>query len=345
MSERAGRRSPARRLAIARGVVALLVAVPVTIRPISCPDAGSRLGPTRSSARSGQGEWARCIERRIRASGETWRSRSCPPRFRRTPIGCAALSRKQGAGLLNHPTYGRSRHRDARRRAYVVQELLEGRRAVAPRRQPPASEDDRRTASRSSAASPPRRDRHRPRRSVTRSSSPRWPCEDPRPRPRQAHAHRGGRSGTNLRRRPRERSPASSWNARLHVRSRCAEPAMRAGHLRLRRDPLRDALGKARLPGRFGRRDVGDPQEDPPISRDQSKRLARPRTHRPTLPREEPRAALRLGARRRVRPRDAVRRVDDPTRAVEGARWNRLPSRRLPRPCSAFSRSACSRGA
>src|SRR6185503_18155403 len=76
------------------------------------------------------------------------------------------------------------------------------------------------------------------------------------------------------------------------------------GHLLLRRDPLRDALGPARVPRRLsGRDDVGDPPGRTAGSlRYEPGRLARPRPGRPALYREEPGAALPLGARRRVRP-------------------------------------------
>ena len=52
-------------------------------------------------------------------------------------------------------------------------------------------------------------------------------------------------------------------DARLHVAGAGAGQAGRrpVGHLLLRRDPLRDALGQARLPRRLGgRHDVGDPE-------------------------------------------------------------------------------------
>ena len=66
--------------------------------------------------------------------------------------------------------------------------------------------------------------------------------------------------------------------------------------------------GQPRLPGRLGgRHDVGDPQGGPagPL-RHEPERPARPRAHRAPLPREEPRAALPVRARPRVRSRGAL---------------------------------------
>ena len=85
------------------------------------------------------------------------------------------------------------------------------------------------------------------------------------------------------------------------VRGRPADA--RVGHLLLRRDPLRDALRQSRVPRRLRRgHDVGDPQGGPagPLAHE-PERLARPRAHRPTLPREEPRAEVSLRPRRRLR--------------------------------------------
>ena len=90
------------------------------------------------------------------------------------------------------------------------------------------------------------------------------------------------------------------------VRGQARRRALR--HLLVRRDPLRDALGPARVPRRLGgRHDVGDPAGGPagPLG-DEQERPAGPRPDRPALPREESRGALPLGARPRVRPRGAV---------------------------------------
>ncbi len=79
-------------------------------------------------------------------------------------------------------------------------------------------------------------------------------------------------------------------------------------HLLLRRDPLRDALGQARLPRRLRRgHDVGDPagRSARPL-RDEPESRPRPRADRPALPGEEPRAAFPLGPRSRLRSRVAV---------------------------------------
>ena len=130
----------------------------------------------------------------------------------------------------------------------------------------------------------------------------------------------------------------------------------RIGHLLLRRDPLRDALGQASVPGRLGgRHDVGDPEGGSAGSLGhQPGDLARPRAHRPPLPREEPRAALPVGSRPRVRPRDALRNLRLEPRgahrrcrrpplgklparaalalAVVALRHRRIPARKAPRP-------------
>ncbi len=71
-------------------------------------------------------------------------------------------------------------------------------------------------------------------------------------------------------------------------------------------------------------------REDPPeLSVDESEHLARPRPHRAALHREEPRAALSLGARPRLRPGGPVRRVGS-ERCLRGAAGGR-PAPRIGR--------------
>ena len=98
------------------------------------------------------------------------------------------------------------------------------------------------------------------------------------------------------------------------------------GHLRLRRDPVRDAVGLAGVSPRLcGRDDVGDPARGAAGSLgDQQEHSAGPRPRRPALPREEPRGALPLRARPRLRPRGAVGTLGQPP----SQHPERLPLRR-----------------
>ena len=101
------------------------------------------------------------------------------------------------------------------------------------------------------------------------------------------------------------------------------------GHLLVRRRPLRDALGHARLPPRLGGRDdVGDPARGPagPLG-DEQERRAGARARRAALPREESRGALPLGARPGVRPRGPVG-DDGLDRGIGGAGSARPHARR-----------------
>ena len=222
----------------------------------------------------------------------------------------------KAAGVLNHPNitavYDIGTHDDA---PYVVQELLEGetlRSALAGGRLAAAQDDRLRAADR---ARPRRRARegHRPPRPEAREPLRHAgrPRQDPRLRSRQADAPGGrlaghepsdGDGGHGARRRPR--------HARLHVARAGARQARRRalGHLLLRRDPLRDALGQEGVPRRLRRgHDVRDPQGRPARSlRHEPEHLARTRADRAPLPREEPRAALPLRPRPRLRPRGAL---------------------------------------
>ena len=98
-------------------------------------------------------------------------------------------------------------------------------------------------------------------------------------------------------------------DARLHV-ARAGEGQSRRRalrHLQLRGRALRDADGESRLQGRFrGGDDFGDPAGGPAGHLDdEPERPGGPRARRRALPREEPRAAIPLGPRPRVRPRVA----------------------------------------
>ncbi len=254
----------------------------------------------------------------------------------------------KAAGILNHPNitavYDIGSHEGA---PYVVSELLEGetlRAVLAGGRVSPrkaidyATADGPRTGGRAREGDrPPGPEAREPLRHEGR------PVEDPRLRPREADAHRGGRGredepadgdgGNRARSRPR--------NDRLHGARAGARTASRRPkrHLLLRRDPLRDALGPARVSRRLRRgHDVGDPPGGSarPLG-DQPEPLAGPRADRPALPREEPRAAVSLRSRSRVRPRVVVGALrtrgaarSGKTRAVE-ARGPRRSSRCRPR--------------
>ena len=108
----------------------------------------------------------------------------------------------------------------------------------------------------------------------------------------------------------------------------------RSRPLRLRDDPLRDAVGPAGVPRRHGgRHDHGDPDEGAagPLADEQGDPPG-PRPDRAALPREEPGGAVRVGARRRVRPRVALERLGAHgrgRRAVRGGKETpRLAARR-----------------
>ena len=138
--------------------------------------------------------------------------------------------------------------------------------------------------------------------------------QDPRLRPREADAAAGPDRPGRRARRPLTAGTepgVDPGHHRLHVPGAGAGQADRRPDrpLRLRRDPLRDALRPARVLGRVARRHAGgDPQggsarsltDDagipPALERD-----------RPPLPREEPGRAVPVGARSRVRARALLR--------------------------------------
>ena len=192
-------------------------------------------------------------------------------RSRRTRTGCAASSRRRrppasSTTPTSRPSTTSATHDGA---PYVVQELLEGetlRAALAGGQASAAPGDRLRPADR---ARPRRRARqgHRPPGPEAREPlrHERRPRQDPRLRPRQADA---GQRGLGPADQPADRDRGhrarhGHGHDRLHVaRAGQGQARRRAlGHLLLRRDPLRDALGQARVPRRLGRRDDGrDPQ-------------------------------------------------------------------------------------
>ena len=90
------------------------------------------------------------------------------------------------------------------------------------------------------------------------------------------------------------------------VRGKAGRPPQRP--LLLRDDPLRDAVGPAGVPRRHGgRHHHGDPDEGAAGSlADQQGHPSGSRADRAALPREEPGGAVRVGPRRRLRPRVAL---------------------------------------
>ena len=283
---------------------------------------------TRSSRRWVRAGWARSIGRGIRASAETSRSRCCRRRSRRTPTACGASSRRRGPpAVLNHPNitavYDIGQHDGA---PYVVSELLEGETlrarlsggAIAVRK---AIDYAVQIAQGSRGGA---RERDRPPGPEAREPVPdeRRAGEDPRLRPREADAARraeraadepsDGRSADGAGRR--------HGDARVHV-ARAGEGQARGpaiGPVLLRRDPLRDALGRPRVPPRLGGRNhVGDPARGAAGSLgDEQERPAGSGADRAALPGEEPGGAVLLGARPRLRSRGALGPVRNDSRRV-----------------------------
>ena len=220
----------------------------------------------------------------------------------------------RAAGVLNHPNitavYDIGTHEGA---PYVVQELLEGetlRAALAGGKMRAAQGDRLRAADRARPGGgaregdrPPGPEAREPLRHEGR------PGQDPRLRPGEADASNEARpDATSLPTAAGATEPGVvlgtlGYMSPEQVKGKPADA--RSRHLLLRRDPLRDARRARRASTatrrrRRCRRSCGRSRRTSPS---RTRRLARPRADRPPLPREEPRAALPLGARRRVRAR------------------------------------------
>ena len=277
---------------------------------------GSRLGPYEILAAIGAGGMGEVYRARDPRLGREVAIKVLPASFSADDDRLRRFEQEaRAAGILNHPNITAVHDigtNESDGSPYVVQELLEGEtlRAVLCGRPALAAPRDRLLAP----------DRPRPRRRAREGDRPpgpearehlrheRRPGEDPGLRPREADARRrAGPGHATSRPQPRHRARRHPRDARLHVARAGPGQARRRAlrHLLLRRDPLRDARGPPRLPRRLrGRHDVGDPEGGPAGSlRHQPERPARARPHRPPLPREEPRPALPLRARSRVRSR------------------------------------------
>ena len=176
----------------------------------------------------------------------------------------------QAAGRPEPPQHHRGlRHRRARRRALRRPGAARGRDAAlaARGRRALAAQGDRLRAPDRARARRRAREGHRPPRPEAREHlrHERRPRQDPRLRPRQADADREARGQqTNLPTATAGTEPGVvmgtlGYMSPEQVRGKPADA--RADIFCLRRDPLRDALGPARVPRRLGRRDdVRDPQ-------------------------------------------------------------------------------------
>ena len=234
--------------------------------------AGSKLGPYEILAPIGAGGMGEVYRAKDPRLGREVAIKVLPPSFSQDAERLRRFEQEaKAAGVLNHPNitavYDIGSHEGA---PYVVQELLEGetlraelasgglctaqgdRVRAADRRGPGggAREGDR----------PPGPEAREPLRHPGR------PRQDPRLRPGEVDRGRVGRSVDEPSDVHADRTRGRHGDARLHVARAGQGKAGRCalGHLRLRRGPLRNALGKARLPRRLGRGDDGvDPQGGP----------------------------------------------------------------------------------
>ena len=139
--------------------------------------------------------------------------------------------------------------------------------------------------------------------------------QDPGLRPGEADADGSRRGGRRRTCRPRLAATEPGvvmgtlgYMSPEQVKGKAADA--RSRHLRLRRDPLRDALGPARVPPADSAADtmsaILHEGAAGPVARRTRSVQPGPRARRAALPGEEPRGALPLGARPRLRPRGAV---------------------------------------
>ena len=198
-------------------------------------------------------------------------SRCCRRRSRRTRTASSGSSRKLGRrGVLNHPgitaVYDFGMHDGA---PYIVTELLEGETLRARLADGAAAGAQGHRIRRPDGEGPRRRAREgdRPPGPEAREPVPDEgrAGEDPGLRPRQAQRPSGTSTVDRLenglgRHRARRRARDDGLHGARAGPRKDRRPAL--GHLRVRDDPLRDALGTAGLPRRHGRRDDhGDPDE------------------------------------------------------------------------------------
>ena len=282
------------------------------------PDPSS--GPTRSSARSapgGMGEVYRAKDPRLCARS---RSRCCPRRSPATPIACAASSRRpRRPASSTIPTSPRSTTsgRTERRRALRRPGAARGRDAA--RSGSPADSFPQRKAidyalqiAHGLAAAHDKGIVHRDLKPENLFVTQRRPRQDPRLRPRQADA---GRRGVRPADEPADGRRAPSPGVVLGTLGYMSPEQIKGKPADARSDIFSfGAILYEMLSGKraFHADSAGETmaailKEDPPDLSVTNQTIAPgPRAHRPPLPREEPRAALPLRARSRLRHRGAL---------------------------------------
>ena len=265
---------------------------------------GDRLGPMRSLPRSAPAGWARSIAHATRVSGATSRSRSCPPRSRPMPIGSAVRAGGARGRRVESSQHPRGlRHRHARWHAVTSSPSCSKARRCG-------SGSQRRARCRCGrpidyamqiahglAAAHDNGIVHRDLKPENVFVTDRRPREDSRLRSGQADRSGGGAGARESKRRPADTQPGIvlgtiGYMAPEQVRGPPADHRVR--HLRVRRDPLRDAVGPACVSARHDRRHHdGDPEGGSARSADRERHIPPgARTHRRSLPREESRGAF-----------------------------------------------------